>query len=187
MSEKLAQQTSPPLISSVEGFPAKTSPRRAEVLASLVLEAASGTSTLESLRSCARDSLSSKTSQAAPRDGLTPSAQTWNGSAMKRYRSLLAQLILAHPTAEHAFSSSGLLPTATASGADRGGRGDLLAVMQGRPMKHHQVFLPTVTASSSYGTNQGGGPATAIGSGPLNPTWLEWFMGFPDGWTEKKL
>ncbi len=121
----------------------------------------------------------------------------------------------------HAFSSSGALPTVTASGAERGGRGDLLAVVRGRPMRHHSAVLPTLTTKSSHrqqnasgdrvslqqrvhllptptatmtvkgnynragsSPRAGDGLATRIGAGPLNPQWLEWLMGFPDGWTE---
>ncbi len=113
-----------------------------------------------------------------------------------------------------------LIPTLTASGAERGGRGDLLAVMRGRPMKHHDVrLLPTLTTNPHHSSgNHGGerkslattvrrlptltvrgnhnraglsaksgdGLATRIGSGPLNPTWCEWLLGLPDGWTESE-
>lgn len=214
-----ARQLFFPWISSAEASPAKTSRAPAEELASLVLAAACGTSSLASLRSAARAGSSSRTSTAVRASGSTASAETWDSSAMRAFRSRLQRAIAAHPTSAHAFSSSGALPTLTATAGDKGGRGDLVAVINGRPMRHHRVYLPTLTART-YGSNQGGaagragkkrpslhgllptltvkgnynkaglsarsgdGLATRIGSGPLNPTWLEWFMGFPDGWTE---
>jgi hypothetical protein len=31
---------------------------------------------------------------------------------------------------------------------------------------------------------QGGTALSMVAGGPLNPTWVEWLMGFPIGWTE---
>ena len=50
-------------------------------------------------------------------------------------------------------------------------------------------LIPTLTLCGNHNRagaseKSGDGLATRIGCGPLNPTWLEWFMGFPDGWTE---
>lgn len=54
--------------------------------------------------------------------------------------------------------------------------------------------MPTLTRSdSTHGPEcsggkdgRGGNLMGAMGkpSGQLNPTWCEWFMGFPAGWTE---
>lgn len=49
-------------------------------------------------------------------------------------------------------------------------------------------YLATVTTKGNYNRKgasptSGDGLATQVG-GPLNPEWLEWFMGFPIGWTE---
>jgi len=38
-------------------------------------------------------------------------------------------------------------------------------------------------SSAGRRAGSGDGIATTLG-GPPNPRWLEWFMGFPDGWTE---
>lgn len=161
-SVNAAQLTFDLSTSSAAGSRAKTSLLRASVLASLVVEAASGTSSLASLRKCARDSLSSRTLPAEQSFGSMPSEEAWNGSAMRRYRSRLALAIAELPIAEHAFSSSGRLP----------------------------AMLPTLTVKGNHNKKglsktSGDGLATVIGSGPLNPAWLEWFMGFPDGWTER--
>lgn len=50
------------------------------------------------------------------------------------------------------------------------------------------VILPTLTVCGNYNrkgasATSGDGLATAVG-GRLNPTWCEWFMGFPLGWTD---
>ena len=50
-----------------------------------------------------------------------------------------------------------------------------------------QKYLPTVTRKGKYNRkgaskNSGNGLATVVG-GRLNPTWTEWYMGFPLGWT----
>lgn len=49
-------------------------------------------------------------------------------------------------------------------------------------------MLPTPTVSGNYNrkgasSESGNGLATVIG-GPLNPRFVEWLMGFPDGWTD---
>ena len=44
----------------------------------------------------------------------------------------------------------------------------------------------TLTAGASVGSSGGGnrrGLRTDVG-GQLNPTWCEWLMGFPTGWTD---
>jgi hypothetical protein len=37
---------------------------------------------------------------------------------------------------------------------------------------------------ASYSGKSGDGLQTAVGGGALNPTWVEWLMGFPEGWTD---
>lgn len=95
---------SPASISSAEGSPVRTSPELARALACLVLEAASGTSSLESLRSSIRIGSSSRTSLLEPPSGSTPSEETWDGSGMRRYQSRLQRATSALRTA--AFGSS---------------------------------------------------------------------------------
>lgn len=79
---------------------------------------------------------------------------------------------------------SSLLPTLTA-------KANLLAPsMQKWPA--HRRLLPTLTVTA-YGSNQGGEAGrtgavrpslNTLAGGTLHPQWCEWFMGFPDGWTE---
>ncbi|BAK97389.1 hypothetical protein OBV_01910 [Oscillibacter valericigenes Sjm18-20] len=50
-------------------------------------------------------------------------------------------------------------------------------------------MLPTPTVADSYHsqnhTDKAGNPALcSLGGGQLNPTWVEWLMGFPLGWTD---
>lgn len=96
--------------------PARTSALRGKELALAALEAASGTSSLASLKKSVLDSSSSRTLQAEQSDGSIAFAETLDGLAMLRYRSRLALEIAELPTPEHAFSSLGALPTLTLKG-----------------------------------------------------------------------
>jgi hypothetical protein len=77
------------------------------------------------------------------------------------------------------LAKRGLLPTLRASDAShagpnqRGSRGDLSLTAT--------ILLPTLTASRRSGL-QSHGKNVFLGS--LNPTWCEWFMGLPTGWSE---
>jgi hypothetical protein len=56
--------------------------------------------------------------------------------------------------------------------------------------RFHSRRLPTLAVSGNYNrkgasSKSADGLATVAG-GPLSPTWCEWFMGFPAGWTELK-
>lgn len=92
------------------------------------------------------------------------------------------------------------LPTLRATDGERGGRGDLLAVVKGRPNKHCR--LPTLTANDckpagraevmEYRQENRRTTVQRLRSavtepeqlgGTLNPDWCEWFMGWPIGWT----
>lgn len=205
-SEQSVAQLSLPLMSSAEDSPVRTSRPRAVELASLVLEAASGTSSLAALRNAVRGGSWSRTFAAELATGSTRSAETWDGLAMRAFRSRLQQAIAARPTSEHAFSSSlptlttnaghrssggpsletrvRLLPTLTASdyGSNHGGEAGRAGAKR-LPLRR---LLPTLTTQrATYATRRGEVYPTLHGTvdGPLNPTWLEWFMGFPEGWT----
>ena len=108
-------------------------------------------------------------------------------------------------------TASGSLPTPAATMADRGGRGDLLQVVRGNPSPSgHFKMLPTPNARDwkDTGPTQGNRKSPNLGtvahlptptanrwdglqshgrnvvSGSLNPTWVEWLMGYPAGWTD---
>jgi hypothetical protein len=86
-----------------------------------------------------------------------------------------------HPTS--ALESSSLLPTLTR-------KANLLCPSMQKWAAHRRL-LPTLTAQS-YGTKRGGAAGRTgqirlslrtLAGGALNPTWCEWFMGFPENWT----
>ena len=93
-----------------------------------------------------------------------------------------------------------LTPTLRASDGEKGGRGELLHFQKcGKP---RGKLTPTLTASAAdrgaesiekRKQRKGGHSPTindvvahsqAQGGGVLNPTWCEWYMGFPEGWSE---
>ncbi len=165
MSEQSAKQLLLPSISSAAASPVPTYRARAIDLASAALRAACGPNSLESLKSAARAGLSSKTSQAAPRNGSTKCVEDWGGVAMRRFRSRLAQWIAAQDTGA---PESSLLPTLT---ANRYG-----STNNGHPRDGKREHYAT-KGTPSLDTLAG-----RLG-GSLSPTWCEWFMGFPEDWT----
>lgn len=92
------------------------------------------------------------------------------------------------------------LPTLRATDGERGGRGDLLAIIRGKPNKHCR--MPTLTANdckpagrvevTEYRQKDRRTTVQRLRAavtepeqlgGTLNPDWCEWFMGWPIGWT----
>ena len=49
-----------------------------------------------------------------------------------------------------------------------------------------EVSADGKSRTSAKGVKFGATLQTAVGSGQLNPTWVEWLMGFPLGWTDLK-
>lgn len=60
-------------------------------------------------------------------------------------------------------------------------------------LQNYVKFLPTPTtqdASNNGGPsqhNRNSAPLNAVAGGSLNPRWVEWLMGFPEGWTDLEL
>ncbi len=85
-------------------------------------------------------------------------------------------------------------PTPRATDADKGGRGDLLASIRGYKTQRAHWPTPTRADSSGHGRvtpdkattthHTGKSLVDAAAGGQLNPTWVEWLMGFPSGWTD---
>ena len=92
------------------------------------------------------------------------------------------------------------MPTLRATDGERGGRGDLRAIIRGMPNKHCQ--MPTLTANDckpagrvevmEYRQENRRTTVQRLRAavtepedlgGTLNPDWCEWFMGWPIGWT----
>jgi hypothetical protein len=78
-------------------------------------------------------------------------------------------------------------PTPKATDADKGGRGDLLAqVRTGKDSRRKNWPTPTSSNRDSAGGSSSRAKQKRDGtyiSGQLNPTWVEWLMGFSLGWT----
>ncbi len=192
-----------PSISSAGGSPVRMCPRQARELASMVLAAASGGSTGGSSPNSAPLGPLSKMSPAARIAGLMPSAQAWQNSATKRYRSRLQRRMLGRRTAGIASSwSARSLPTPTAKASDDHAWENWASNPRRRKLPA-AVLFPTPTAgdakssgsrcapgSSAHAgtsltdatvrqTNKGGAQAR----GHLSPRFVEWMMGLPRDWT----
>ena len=180
--------------------PAKTCRARASELALLVIEAACGSNLIALSDSYTPGSSSSKMSPAELPCGLIVFRTTWDDAATRRYRSRLKRAMSGRSTEGPGSSSSGGLPTLTNA------RNALSPDSQKWPA--HRLLrerlertgeLPTLTAQR-YGTAQNGNPGDSreayatkgnpsihsLAGAPLNPSWCEWFMGFPIGWTDVK-
>lgn len=187
--------------------PVRTSQAPATEEGSVGSAPGSGTGSRGTLSARARAGSSSKTSRAAPADGSQRSATPWPAWAIVHAPWGLPQATLERCIVAVASS---WLPTLLASDEKRGSasvtlraavlallptlttaRNILSPAMQKWPA--HRRMLPTMTATS-YGSNQGEAAGRegqeprpslrGLAGGSLNPTWCEWFMGFPEGWTE---
>jgi len=193
------------LMSYLAGFRAKTSARQGPGRGSKEPEADSGANMRESLEKFNRATCSSKIARSCELAGLSESSKTLppsgtmqNGWCYPRKRSV--------PTI--CESGCGLqLPPPRSTDGDRGGRGDLLQAVRGNKNSHFKLFptpqgiakeiFPTPNATDYKGAStRSPGKArprcdddlpTRIGGGLLNPTWVEWLMGWPLGWTDLEL
>jgi len=114
-----------------------------------------------------------KTHQCSLLGDLEPFLETWPQWGLMRNGECWEQQTLAHHTKGTGF---GLWATPAASDGQRGGTitdkmtGQSLPQMVNTPAKWP---TPTVQDSEQAG-------------GQLNPTWVEWLMGWPPGWTDLK-
>lgn len=208
-------------------FPARTSAQRtATGQGSTARKAGSGESLRGSFARYDRSMSSWRTAQISLLGASDECLETWPRWGLMVDGACYPQKPLEHGTCE---SGSGLLPTLTVSGnynrkgasrksgdglataiarlptlratdGERGGRGDLLAIVKGRPNKHCR--LPTLTANDckpagkvevlEYRQENRRTTVQRLRSavtepeqlgGTLNPDWCEWFMGWPIGWT----
>lgn len=173
-------------MSSAAGSPARTSVLPAPGQASRRGPArVFGTSSPDSFASYDPATSSWRTSQLSLLEDSTSFSGTWPRAGMTR-NGIASRLVpLAPLTAVTAF---GLLPTPKVPrgggerSGDRAGTGDLVFMAR-------RGLWPTPTKSDGEGgpgqatSTQGGeNRRTAVG-GQLNPTWVEWLMGYPLGWT----
>jgi hypothetical protein len=113
---------------------------------------------------------------------------TWRAKATKSGYSIFQLAASRRGTSAPGYTSLPTFPPAAATDwKGRSGKGHI--ARHGNKRLSDAITYPTVTASDASGGpgNQGraGGEnlRTVIG-GQLNPEWVEWFMGFPIGWTE---
>lgn len=187
------------LTSFLAAFPARTSASPARALASLVREAASGRKWSGSVASFDPISSGWRTAQPSLFAGLSESSPTW-----PRFGMTADGWCWALPTSELriAESDSGcLLPTPTASsyGSCQGGSAGRDG-QKNRPSLQtmaKRALWPTPTSVSGHNVGRldewGGSRSRAVMrtlvsteeiGGPLNPTWVEWLMGWPLGWSD---
>jgi len=118
---------------------------------------------------------------------------TWKAKATPRGRQLF-QLVPSMPRTDE--TEFGLWPTPSATdGKGSGVNGDLrdrLDYAVERGATKTKKFWPTPRAGSDAMCGGSGhakmlkGTDLEINRGSLNPQWVEWLMGFPEGWTDLK-
>ena len=154
-------------ISSVAASPAKMCHARAFALASAVLEAVFGRSFRELFERSGPNGSSLKTSLRALVSGSMRSLPTWRSSVSASYRSRLMQRIAARRIAvPECFWSGSVRPTITANLARRG-----------------WAYSPSQLRWSAGLRRFVSECLNGVPKGPASPTYVEWAMGFPGGWT----
>ena len=153
-------------MSSAEGSPVRTSVTQARRRVSRASSPASGPSSPASFASYDPDTSSWRTSPHSETGDSQEFAGTWPRAGTMRSGTVspLPPLV---PLSS--VTGCSLWPTVRATDGERGGRGDLLAMLRG------------------YNNPHGG--KTRMKSperrgGQLNPTWTDWYMGFPLRWTD---
>src|SRR5262245_3811896 len=112
-------------------------------------------------------------------------SQTWPRAGMTRNGNAY-QLA---PSAPHTDATGSLsLPTPLASDGDKGGRGDLRALVRlGRGSRRRDWPTPLARDWKNRGwvrIRVGRTMLPEAVGGPVSPSFVEWLMGFPIGWTE---
>jgi hypothetical protein len=186
---------------------ARTSPAPERAQASRGRAAVSGWRWPGSFARWNPDTCSWRTRQCSLFEGLAESSVTWPRWGSMRDGECLEHTTLAPPTSE---TAPGSWPTIRSTDGERGGRGDLIQAVRGNANRHFatptakanqlspsmmkhpgcRAMLPTPTAQDAKNNgapSQGRSippPLNAQAGGPLNPTWVEWLMGWPIGWTD---
>ena len=133
--------------------------------------------------------------------------ETWPQWGLMRDGECWEQQTLAHPTKETVFGFYVPTPTSSdgTSGAVIGKNDQFYPTRDGKPRKINQkgndgaiglgrlvLMWPTPTSHMAKETNapsehnRNTPTLTAQAGGKLNPTWVEWLMGWPLGWTDLK-
>jgi hypothetical protein len=186
-------------MSSAAGSPARTSVLPAAEQASLGPGRVFGSSSLGSLGNYDPATSSLRTSQLSLLEDSTGSLQTLPRSGSMRNGTVYRHQPLAPLTGG---TASGSWPTPDAGmfglgadperfeqrreklkakGINGNGAGTPLAIAV---QQREEFPMPTSSNTKAHHMRSGGRPARSYGaSGQLNPTWVEWLMGFPLGWT----
>jgi hypothetical protein len=186
----LFDETELPPMSSAEAGLAKTSAQRAQALAWTEHAADYGAKSPEYLATFDPDGRCWKTAQTclgltgdltlAAFSGTWPRSGTMSNGIASRLQPLT------HPTSVIASglwrTGEKLLPTLTARDWRSGKALPETMARNSRPLNETVVaeLLPTLTATRRSGL-QSHGENAILGS--LNPTWCEWYMGLPIGWS----
>lgn len=172
--------------SSAAASPARTSATQASARASMASAPAYGQSTPELLASYDPDSSSWRTSQLCLDGELSEFSETWPRSGLMRNGIAYRLAPLAPLTAG---TESGSWPTPSAFDKDMGSPESILTRRErekakGRNGNGFGLNLSQRIAVEQYAARMWPTPnlQDQIG-GSLNPTWVEWLMGFPLGWT----
>jgi len=173
------------------GFPAKTSVQQDEAPESTASAADCGSTWRESLGRYDPSTHTLKTAQCSLFADSTESSPTLPRWGLMRTGELYQRQTLVRPTSA---TESGLLPTPLASNTKahhmRSG---------GWPARSYLLW-PTPQASDNRNRGNADTPSIAkristgkqvtltmtVSGGQLNPTWVEWLMGWPLGWTDLK-
>ncbi len=178
------------------GFPVRTSAPLERVRASTASDPACGSTWVGSLAKYDRDSCSWKTAQPSLFADLGESSVTWPrwGTTVGGELFLLPQ-----PALRTSESASGSWPTPIANDAQKRGNFDvnrswgLAAAVRVWPTPNASdnrdrgnMSDPSIQRRLAIGKQIGLSMAVkeSAGSGSLNPTWVEWLMGWPLGWTD---
>jgi hypothetical protein len=149
-----------------------------------------GTSLQGSFAKCDRDGSLWRTSERSLLEDSEPYSQTWPTSGLMRNGTAYRLVPLVPRTAG---KESGLLPTPNRWDAQRGAESRQTKRNRrsgGVNLREAIKTWPTPTVQDA--SNNGGPsqykrnslPLNAAAGGALNPTWVEWLMGFPAGWTD---
>ncbi len=172
----------------LEGFPARTSVPQARVLGSTASDPVCGSTWRELSVRYDPDTSSWKTARCSSSEDLPWSSVTLPKWGMTRSGALWAQQTLARPINA---TGSGLWPTPTVFGNNN------------RPGASKKAGWGLAVAARMWPTPNAGSPnwggtmrewggsknwvrreMPELAAGPLNPVWVEWLMGWPQGWTD---
>jgi hypothetical protein len=191
------------LTSSAADSPVKTSPSPERVLVLQERGVDSGANTTDSLANYDPATSSWRTSQRCLVEGWAPYSETWPRSGMTRSGTAYRLPTLVPLTGE---TESGSRPTPSAQWLNEPTlehtQHRANTMTRGLPLSQVVRLYPTPSASDNRDRGNMSTPAikrriakgkqvmlsmsVSETSGRLNPTWVEWLMGFPLGWTVLK-